>query len=216
MLILLNSHSDRPKIVALPPFVRHWFLDDHQQVETKSIATTEPRMSSDSEIIAKVARRAADPARRIDGEFLAQPPRPLDNPNLLVELERELGFALPDLLKALYLQVGDGGFGPGYGLFGAYTGHYLSDEPFTLAQLYQNALQARRLNGSACGWRAGMLPICEWGCDFRDCIDCSDSNYGVFLSEFDERLVAFHSQHVSFRDWIEAWADGIDVTPKRG
>src|SRR5271156_1735091 len=74
-------------------------------------------MSSDPEIVAKVARRAADPEKRIDGEPLYDPPPPLDDPDFLIELEHELGFALPGLLKALFLQVGDGGFGPGYGLY---------------------------------------------------------------------------------------------------
>jgi hypothetical protein len=173
-------------------------------------------MSNDTEILAKVARRAADPERRIDGEPLYDLPSPLDDPGFLVALEDELGFALPGLLKALFLQVGDGGFGPGYGLFGARSGHYLSDEPFTLAELYRGALYARRLDGTPRGWREGMLPICEWGCDFRGCIDCTDEDYPVFLSESDARPVAFHPQHLSFRDWIEAWADGVDVTPKWG
>ncbi len=171
-------------------------------------------MSTDPEIIAKVARCAADPARRIDGEVLSDMPSPLGDPAILVKLEQELGFALPDLLKALYLQVGDGGFGPGFGLFGALSGHYLSDEPFTLAELYRRSLHATRWHdGSPAGWRERMLPICEWGCDFLGCIDCTDGDFSVYLSEFDARPVAFHPQHVTFRDWIEAWADGLDVSP---
>ena len=39
------------------------------------------------------------------------------------QTERELGFKLPPLLRALYQQLGNGGFGPGYGLVGASGGH---------------------------------------------------------------------------------------------
>jgi hypothetical protein len=42
------------------------------------------------------------------------------------EAERGLGFPIPDLLKACYLNVGSGGFGPGYGIIGVGNG-YASD-----------------------------------------------------------------------------------------
>jgi hypothetical protein len=35
----------------------------------------------------------------------------------LAQAEEQLGFALPALLRRIYLEVGNGGFGPGYGLF---------------------------------------------------------------------------------------------------
>ena len=42
------------------------------------------------------------------------------------ELDRAkamLGFALPPLLKRVYLEVGNGGFGPAHGLFELYNEH---------------------------------------------------------------------------------------------
>src|SRR5260221_14743324 len=36
--------------------------------------------------------------------------------------EQQLGFALPPLLRLLYTHVANGGFGPGYGLFGVIGG----------------------------------------------------------------------------------------------
>src|SRR5258708_13239995 len=35
----------------------------------------------------------------------------------LAQAEAQLGFGLPSFLRRLYLEVGNGGFGPGYGLF---------------------------------------------------------------------------------------------------
>lgn len=40
----------------------------------------------------------------------------------LRESEQTLGYALPPLLRLLYLQIANGGFGPGYGLFGVSGG----------------------------------------------------------------------------------------------
>ena len=37
--------------------------------------------------------------------------------------EEHLGFAIPELLKSIYLNVANGGFGPGYGLIGVAGGH---------------------------------------------------------------------------------------------
>src|SRR4051794_10987024 len=111
-------------------------------------------MGEGDEIVAKVAARAADPRRRADMDT-PPTPVPLADPALLQRIEAELGFRLPSLLKRLYLEVGDGCFGPGYGLFGA-TGHWLSDEPFTLAELY-------RINHKG-DWPDGLVPICDWGC----------------------------------------------------
>src|SRR5206468_981225 len=43
-------------------------------------------------------------------------PRPPVTPEALAAAEAKLGFPLPPLLRALYTQIGDGGYGPGRGL----------------------------------------------------------------------------------------------------
>ncbi|HEU5226735.1 MAG TPA: SMI1/KNR4 family protein [Ktedonobacteraceae bacterium] len=43
------------------------------------------------------------------------------------ETERQLGFPLPLLLRLLYTQVANGGFGPGYGIIGVLDGFSLLD-----------------------------------------------------------------------------------------
>jgi hypothetical protein len=50
-------------------------------------------------------------------------------------VEKQLGLSLPALLKSVYLQVGNGGFGPGLGLIGLKRG-YASDFG-TLAETYE-------------------------------------------------------------------------------
>jgi hypothetical protein len=47
--------------------------------------------------------------------------RPAD-PELIASDEKCLGFLLPPLLKRIYSEIGNGGFGPGYGLIGLTNG----------------------------------------------------------------------------------------------
>jgi hypothetical protein len=42
--------------------------------------------------------------------------------------EEALGISLPPMLRALYAQVANGGFGPAYGITGACGGYYLGDD----------------------------------------------------------------------------------------
>jgi hypothetical protein len=67
-------------------------------------------------LIARLTERTRDPQRVAD-----HPParryRPVTKVTV-ADAERRLGFDLPDLLRALYTQVGNGGFGPAYGFVG--------------------------------------------------------------------------------------------------
>ena len=61
----------------------------------------------------------------------------------LRETEDLLGFSLPPLLRVLYLQIANGGFGPGYGIIGAMGGFPLEDRMGkNIAQGYLDRVQA--------------------------------------------------------------------------
>jgi hypothetical protein len=167
-------------------------------------------VSTDDQIVAKVVARVDDPRRRLDLEYNARPLVPLADSAFLEQIESEVGFHLPSLLKRLYHEVGDGGFGHGYGLFGAKHGHWKSNEPFTLADLYHTNHKGT--------WPDKLLPICDWGCGLCSCINCSREEFPMVMSDpnyVDEKAGmdrhAFIPEGVGFRDWIEAWADGVDL-----
>jgi len=89
-----------------------------------------------------VGDRAAPPP----AEPLAPPPGGED----FAETETALGFALPTALKQLYATIGDGGFGPGDGLF-------------SLAEM---VAQYRDMTDEPAGptgqlWPASLLPLCD-------------------------------------------------------
>lgn len=54
------------------------------------------------------------------------------------ETEQQLGFSLPPMLRLLYTQVANGGFGPGFGIIGAANGYPGADHvPGNIARRYQ-------------------------------------------------------------------------------
>lgn len=166
-------------------------------------------MSTDQQIFEKVRARLADPTRRVDfdAHVAREPLRPLAQPAALDRLEAELGIALPPLLRRLYLEIGDGDFGPGYGFFGAQNGLLAR---FRLAELGRR----ERKQGD---WPAQVLPICDWGEGMQSCIDCQTPDYQVIFAD----PVCAHAEHgdgrgflpekIAFRNWLEAWADGVDL-----
>ena len=75
--------------------------------------------SADDVLIARVGERAKDPRMSTDAyEWSTPMVHPVVAPGTLEEAESRLGFKLPILLRRLYLEVGNGGFGPSYGLLG--------------------------------------------------------------------------------------------------
>jgi hypothetical protein len=80
----------------------------------------------------------------------------------LDSVESELGFSLPPLLRTLYIEVGNGGFGPGYGLIpiGDLLVTYRTCQGYAEDKDWE--------------WPSHVLPFCYWGCEVYECIDCSN------------------------------------------
>lgn len=130
--------------------------------------------------------------------------------------EKELGFEFPPLLKRLYGEIGNGGFGPGYGMIGLTGG-----VPDDLGQTAPESYLALRGNDPEPGWNwpVGLLPICHWGCAILSCIDCEDGNFRMRM--FDPNAHsdgdwgdAFFDESLGFEEWIAAWAKGIDLSDR--
>jgi len=68
-------------------------------------------------LINKMKERIKDPKRFIDAPeafpYKLYPPVSMKE---LADAEKRLGFGLPNVLREIYLQIGNGGFGPGFGL----------------------------------------------------------------------------------------------------
>ncbi len=140
------------------------------------------------DLIHRVAARAAD---RCPGT-----PAPV-SARQLAAAEEELGFALHPLLARLYCEVGDGGFGPEYGLFRLATGPQdgaISETEGPLTAAYR-ARRAANPADPGWFWPDGVVPIMTWGCGMLACVDCRSPEGTVLL---------FEPNPVD-DDWADAW-----------
>jgi hypothetical protein len=166
-------------------------------------------------LVAAIKERALDPKRWTSmGRHLhrAQPPTTWE---AVKDAVKELGFPLPPLLGRLWVEVANGGFGPGYGLFGLAGGHVAQGSELTVADGYLMDLDEP---GSEVlyegGWPKKLVRICDWGCWHASAIDCTTSEGEVVdLPESG----GLNRKAMTFAQWMEAWVNGEKLwTHSRG
>lgn len=117
------------------------------------------------------------------------PPIPA-RPDAVEEAQVVMGHPLPGLLRRLYLEIGNGGFGPGYGILGVRT-----------------ALDLYR----AWGATDGLLPICSWGCGIYSLVDCADRQapmWGLDPNPAPEGISPLFREPMTLRQWLQRWIEG--------
>jgi hypothetical protein len=161
---------------------------------------------TDDELIEAIRTRIADPQRRLDSTTSDAPPLyGVATAAAVDAAEAEIGFALPPLLRRVYLEVANGGFGPASGIFGVEGGQPDADGR-TLGALY---LEFRSWpsppEDATLYWPEGLLPICEWGCTAWACIDRSH-DYIVTMDGGRPTITT-----LTLAAWLEAWMSGEDL-----
>ncbi|MGC5284825.1 hypothetical protein [Micromonospora sp. DT231] len=110
------------------------------------------------------------------------------------DAERVLGHPLPPLLRRIYLEVANGGFGPVLGVAGGGT-----DD---LGRTAIDRLSPRE--------PAGLLPIAYWGCAIYSYVDCRGR--GAMMWGFDPNSGlgehSFYAEGISLVDWLDGWLTG--------
>jgi len=108
----------------------------------------------------------------------------------------------------LYLEVGNGGFGPGYGILGLRGGHGPGTGG-TAIDLYREAHGTRSAQWSFLP--VNLLPLCGCGCAIYSFADCSrpegpmrawDPNGGPTGRE------ALFPQWFTLAEWLDRWVSG--------
>ena len=137
----------------------------------------------------------------------------------LVQAETQLGFVLPALLRRIYREVGNGGFGPGYGLLplnelppnGGHDTTSLVAEYQGMRAFSQHDIDeyfAEEEEKPAL-WPERVLLLCDWGCNIYSCLDCSSSELPIFRMDSNENfLVEWAIEAPSLHHWLERWIDG--------
>jgi hypothetical protein len=139
---------------------------------------------------------------------ISYPPVPA---KVLQQAEQRLGFQLPSLLRKLYLEVGNGGFGPGYGLIGLPGGATLYGQD--MASLYlQDIFEPPPAPYRA--WPRRFMMIGNWGCNITSVMDLADEQFAIFRfwgdryepEEVWESVMTpgAPSLHVWFADWVQS------------
>jgi hypothetical protein len=126
--------------------------------------------------------------------------RPATDADVL-SAESQLSYRLPTLLRRIYLEVADGGFGPGYGLFPVVSGRAEAGQEECLVDVRNKLAVDPR-------WKSELLPICDWGCAIWSCLDCRTSN-GPIVTVAGEH--PFTDTGHDLRSWLRAWLTGADL-----
>ena len=149
-----------------------------------------------------LVRRVTERARGVASGPLAE--------ETISAAEAELGFELPSLLREIYLNVGDHGFGPGHG--------FLPLRPIDAGDPSVVALyvELRQPNPENPGWTwpERLLPLCDWGCAMYSCVGCSAPPFAVVTFEYvaDAPVSAsLAPTRESFAGYLADWLDGKDV-----
>lgn len=121
------------------------------------------------------------------------------------EAESIIGYHFPPLLRRLYLEVGNGGFGPGYGILGLSGGHR-DDIHRGALDLYRSAHDRSSAHWSSLP--ASLLPICSWGCGIYSFVDCSQQQGQMWgwdpnPGPVDKR--ALFQQPYTLAEWLGRW-----------
>jgi hypothetical protein len=167
------------------------------------------------ELIDCLAKRLSQNPDSMDvlgNEFRACPPA---SKKAIVDTEKRLGFALPTILRSIYLHVANGGFGPGYGLMGV-EGGFTDDLGHTVADLFESYRKPDP-EDPAWQWPEHFLPICHWGCVVYSAIDCSHEPSPVYFVDIGvkdigapmDTIISLHKP--SFEIWLSDWLAGRDL-----
>jgi hypothetical protein len=111
------------------------------------------------------------------------------------EVEAVVGHPLPPLLRRLYLEVADGGFGPFGGIVGAGAeeldgyAEWLESEP----DLDEPPPPPR-----------GVFFFCDFGCSMWALLDCRHPEGQIWWWEEGDR----RKLDLTFPQWLQAWLDG--------
>ena len=193
----------------------HWFGPDFSNPkEYEDIRASDPnfdRHTLETEI------PPADEPKRFGFVF------PTASEEQLQETEARIGFPLPPLLRAMYANIANGGFGPGMGLYGVlhgYKGGYLNADStiseqhpegtFEYATYQEHASQAvaqgKRPHMAVPHrqWLQHLLRLCDLGCCEEACVDDQERMFIVAPLETNDEYGLFQLPW-NLEEWLWRW-----------
>lgn len=166
------------------------------------------------DLIAELKSRKAKGTLKADDPFFKGDVAPIGMAGV-EQAESTLGFKLPDLLRRIYSEVANGGFGYAYGLLGL-RGGLLNEDGQDAVGLYL-AYREPDPDDLQWHWPPGLLPIGHLGCAMFHCVQCTDPTGPVIWFEPNphERGESWDSSFIPFAPslpaYFQAWLDGKDL-----
>ena len=136
------------------------------------------------DLIQRIKSRVADPMRATDSASWVRPIPMIAPPASVADAdaaEAALGFSLPLLLRRLYTEVGNGGWGPSYGLYGIPTGGATAGENDLVGDYLACVAPERAIESPAVAWPRGMVLLLSRGCVDYEICDFLRPPHPVFL-----------------------------------
>ena len=141
----------------------------------------------------------------------------------MLAAEAALGFALPQLLRRLYLEVSDGDFGPGLlplyerrsalnpGVLGSLVNHYVEWRSATREEIdtvWGDTDDEDR--PMVCPEK--LLTIRDLGCNIYSCLDCSMPESPVLRNDNNISFRTYAVEAPSLHEWLENGLDAKDIS----
>lgn len=129
--------------------------------------------------------------------------------------EQVIGNTFPPDLRNLYLEVSNGGIGPGHHILGVDGGH-LSDEGDTISELYLS-LKEEDPYDPLWVWPEDLVPFCHWGSAIYSCFDSVKPGNPVVWFDPNQREMGepmaqqFKPHRDSLESWLRGWLNGEDL-----
>jgi SMI1 / KNR4 family (SUKH-1) len=135
-----------------------------------------------------------------------QAPTQVASPTDLEDVEAALGFALPPLLRRIYLEVANGGVGPFGGIEGLPPDGIVSDAGNLVDDYHAGQTEE---------WPRGEPPIppkvmmlCDFGCAMWAMLDCRHPDGRMWWWAQGSR----YKLDITLREWFSAWlTDGSNI-----
>lgn len=140
-----------------------------------------------------------------------EPPYPPATASELSAAEQRMGCRLPELLRRLYTEVANGGFGPMYGILGITQSGYRRRDTTAVDEYLAHPELNEPLG----------FPLLYAGCSVWWYVSLTKPGNPVYLFDWDgwdwpERdspEVAISHTVSTLAEWLEWWADGHDLWP---
>ena len=117
----------------------------------------------------------------------------------ILAAESAIGARLHPVLRRMYADIGNGGFGPGYGLL-RLNRKAPNEFPRSLLETYADFQRG--------GVAKRILPLWEWGDSIWSCLDTGSPDARIVTHD---SVVGPTETRFTLQSWLEAWGSGLDL-----